>query len=251
VKKDGLFLVPVITFMLFYAGCEGISVSFRIKRIPVNLSEVFYIGDRPKTNQNVTDANGVAKGVLTGSGWLADDDEDGIWTLKHATTSTEYYKEGGAGAAEQYDGVRLVGADQDLYPRTSFLDVSAYDGIIFRYKSNSEGGIVFFDKSYGFSAGGNLYTAWGYLLEGGGGDPGREYREAVIPFSNLTRSPVISNADTDDCNLENFDRDQLLYMRFDCRQPEDSIGGIQLVGNTNGVQQAWSEIVDFDFFVYE
>ncbi|MDR1587616.1 MAG: hypothetical protein LBS57_09185 [Treponema sp.] len=247
-KKMEAFFVLTLATAFFFAGCEGTSGNYGIKRIPANLSEYFYIGDRPKPNQDIKDANGSTVGTLTGSGWLADDDEDGVWELKYDTTSTQYYKEGGPGAAEQYDGARLVGMDQDLHPRTPLMDVSAYDGIIFRYKSNSDGGIVFYDKSYSFSAAGDRYTAWGYKPEGGAGDPDQEYREVVIPFSGAVRSPVISNAGTDDYNLENFDRDQLTYMRFNCREPEDSIGGVQLVG---GSHQAWSEIVDFDFFVYE
>jgi hypothetical protein len=247
-KKEQAFFFLMLAAAFFCAGCGGTSGGYGIRRIPVELSEVFYIGDRNFTQptHDIKDANGNTVGTLAGSGWLADEDEDGVWTLAKSGQSNA--KEGGPDAETRYDGVRLLGMDQDLYPRTPLMDVSAYDGIIFRYKSNSVGGIHFYDRSYSFSAAGDRYIAWGYKSEGGTGDPDVEYREVVIPFSGAVRSPVISNADTDDYNLENFDRDQLTYMRFNCRQPEDSIGGVQLAG---GSHQAWSEIVDFDFFVYE
>jgi hypothetical protein len=241
--KKWFMCVIAIAGLLIPASCN-VNLSYKIRRVPVMLSDVFYIGDRPKTDLNVTDVNGNVVGSLKGSGWMSDDGS-GVWETVFPTNSTGTYKEGGPGAEVQYDGCRLVGIDQDLFPRNTYLDVSAYDGMIFKYKSNSDGSVKLFDKSYFFSAAGKYYTAHGwYQSQNGTGDPAAPYREVAIPFSSLTRSPVISNANTDDNNLENFDRDQLIHIMFDCRQPEDQIGGVQC-------PWAWSEIVDFDFFVYE
>jgi hypothetical protein len=244
----GMLLVVLLSaLMLCPSGCSMV-VDYKIIRIPVELSEVFYIGDRPRTDQAIKDVNNNQVGTLKGSSWLADDDEDGEWEAKFATTSTANYRAGGPDDSMHYDGVRLVGIDQELIPRDQILDISGYDGIVFKYKSNSDASINFYDKSYHFTAPGGLYTAWGYMAEGGRTNPDITYREVVIPFSNLGRVPVIDNASTDDYNLENFDRDQFIRFRLDAREPEDSIGGVQLSGDDH---QAWSEIIDFDFFVYE
>jgi len=246
-----LFRVILASVMLSVLGGCGGTGAYSIRRIEIPLSEVFYLSDRCRPDQRVNNANGTQVGTLKGSSWLADLDDDGVWETVFPTTNTSNYMAGGPGASVQYRGARMTGVDSVLMPRDAYLDTSAYDGMVFRYKSNSQGTIFLYDKSYRFSVPGRVYRAHGYKAEGGEGNPDIEYRELIIPFSNVSRNPVVVNEGTDDNNLENFDRDQLTRIFIDARQPEDSINGVQLVGNSGGLQHAWHEIIDFAFFVYE
>ncbi|MDR1586109.1 MAG: hypothetical protein LBS57_01490 [Treponema sp.] len=212
-----LFFISALVFILIFSGC-GEAPGNTVERVPVYLSDVFAIGAKAAASHG------------SDAGWLVPDTGSGTWRLD-STDLTAL----GDGTGTPYDGVRLWNIDGDLMVRNVPFDASAYDGVVFRYRTNcTEITPKFLDFSYRWAVYGINFKAHDYAP--GFNNPG-EYKEIVVPFYKAVRN-VEALSDYPDNNPNNFDYNQLRQLTFDMRSAVD--GGAY-----------WCEIVDFDFFVYK
>ncbi|MDR2021492.1 MAG: hypothetical protein LBQ14_12085 [Treponema sp.] len=212
-----LLVMSVLAFGVVFAGC-GSPPGNTIERVPVGLSEIFSIGAKAVAS-HTSDA-----------GWLIPA-ESGAWQLDSTDTAALADGEG-----KPYDGVRLWNIDGDLMIRNVPFDASAYDGVIFKYRTNcTEITPKFLDFSYRWAVYGINFKAFDYTQ---GFNSPNEYKEIVIPFYKAVRN-VEALSDYPDNNPDNFDYNQLRQLTFDMRAAAD------------GGTTYWCEIVDFDFFVYK
>lgn len=217
-----LFIIAALAFTVVFSGCGEVPGS-EIERIPVNLSDVFSIGAKAMANHG------------SDCGWLVPNDADSGETWKLDSTNAT-----AAGDAEgrPYDGVRVWNIDGDLDIRRVPFDASAYDGIVFKYRTNcTEVTVKFLDFSYRWAVWGVGFKAHDY--EAGAANP-TNYKEIVVPFYKAVKN-VEALSDYPDNNPDNFDYNQLRMLNFDMRSAV----------NTSTASQYWCEIVDFDFFIYK
>jgi hypothetical protein len=214
-----LFPISALAFFLIFAGC-GDPPGNTLERVPCNLSDVFVIGAKAAASHG------------SDAGWLVPNEADGgkTWKLDSTDLTALVDAEG-----RPYDGVRLWNVDGDLMIRSVPFDASAYDGVIFKYRTNcTEITPKFLDFSYRWAVYGINFRAYDY---GQGFANPVEYKEIIVPFYKAVRN-VEALSDYPDNNPDNFDYNQLRQLTFDMRSSID--GG-----------SYWCEIVDFDFFVYK
>ncbi|MDR0759405.1 MAG: hypothetical protein LBF74_04760 [Treponema sp.] len=207
-----------LTIMLAAAGCQ-LEQGSGYERIPVTFSDIFTLD-----SSNAAD-----------SGYISRDTEDNYKFTKHS----EGVPAGGA------DGVFLKkSVDSWLSAVGGVYDASAYDGFVFRYRSNADIGIYTDEKS-------QRWVVWywntgayanGYLLNSGKAEPffncpEGEFKEVIFPF-NKYQSHIITNPGQN-YNTDVFDYNQIVRMMFDLRN------------NKRDSNDGWIEIRDFDFFVYK
>jgi hypothetical protein len=214
-----LVLLSALVFFVVFAGCAGEAPGNTVERVPVNLSDVFVIGAKAAASHG------------NDTGWLVPNTGDGgrTWTLDSTDLTSV-----GDGSGNPYDGVRLWNIDGDLMVRNVPFDASAYDGVVFKYRTNcTEITPKFLDFSYRWAVYGINFKAYDYAQF----NSPNEYKEIVVPFYKAVRN-VEALSDYPDNNPDNFDYNQLRQLTFDMRSAVD--GGAY-----------WCEIVDFDFFVYK
>jgi hypothetical protein len=216
VRTGGVLSLASAVLFLFFSGCGEVPGN-TVERVSTNLSDIFVIGAKAAADHGST------------AGWLIPQ-SDGTWELDSTDLTAA-----ADGSGTPYDGVRLWNVDGDLMVRSVPFDASAYDGVIFKYRTNcTEITPKFLDFSYRWAVYGINFRAHDYAS--GFNSPG-EYKEIVVPFYKAVRN-VEALSEYPDNNPDNFDYNQLRQLTFDMRSSID--GGAY-----------WCEIVDFDFFVYK
>jgi hypothetical protein len=206
-------LLIALACILALPGCP-MEVTNGIERVDVVMSDIFVIGSKAASGSN--------------HGWLALNENTGIWEKVTSDMVTDGH----------YDGVRLFNIDRDLGVKGGVFDAGAYDGVVFKYRTNVYNTeFRFRDFSFWFGwADEKLFDAHDWA--GGWASP-TGYKEVVIPFYKMWRWGIQQNTGRVDNDLTNFDPNQLSNIHIDGRSTMPDSGGI------------WLEIVDFAFFYYK
>ena len=195
---------------------------------PIALSEYFNIGSKAYA------------GHSGDAGWLVQDTDDSrIWRLAPSGFHNQWSTE------EQFNGVRLWNIDRDLPPK-KITDLSAYDGMMFKYRTNMTNTESRMQdcKFWWAYANSVTFNEWNFANGAANPDPALGYRQVIISFARMSKygAPSVWGVPCNDDTK--FNQNVFRNFRFDGRNRASTpTGGV--------TEDYWLEIVDFAFFTYK
>jgi len=241
-----LLVAVAIVLPLWLGACEAAfptrTEGGGLVKYPVPISTIFNVGSRAYAN-------------FTGAaGWLVEDtDNPGSYKLAPSGQHNDWNNDG----EREFPGVRMFNIDRDLNLKNR-LDISDYDGISFKYRTNATNtesrmlDCMFwwaYTNEYEFNTwnyrGGYDDPLWIRNPANVGEDPNAGpnaeiYKEVVIPFYRMWKWGTPQADDRPCYDTTRFNPNHFRNFRFDGRTIGSSGGGT-----------LWIEIVDFAFFKYE
>jgi len=236
-------LVSMLIIPILFSSCPTRAEGEKeLIKTDVSMTQWFNVEVRNEWN-----GNGFARAGQ--AGWLVWNEEDRIWELAPPASGGDS-GHNSWNTTDAYYGVRLFSNDRNL-PLKKFMDMSEYDGVTFKYRTNiMDTEARFRDCMYwwGYSNDSKDTTSpyyfgpWNY--EGGFDDPCPDlgWREVIIPFHKLVKWGIPQNV-TEPCNdVRRFNPHIWTHFRCDGRSPADGV---------LHQQQYWIDIVEFAFFQYQ
>ena len=231
--KAGLvFVITALVLPILLGACPTpVEGEKEILRHYVPVSTVFNIGSK------------AYDGHAGNAGWLVEDpDKPGCYMLAPGGVHNQW------NTNQEFPGVRLFNIDRDL-PVKQRMDVSAYDGITFKYRTNmtnTEARLL--DCMFWWAyASQDYFYSHNYRKGYANPDPELGYKELILPFYKMWKWGIPQNVSTPCNDTTKFQPQIFTNFRFDGRDR----------GNYNpdegdvSPEAYWLEIVEFAFFNYQ